>query len=171
MVNHDDAFVEKIDNLEVDLKRLPLNLISSMSTIGTSEKNIRKFSEIEIYRSRRLSFCEPEKFGTPVLWKWKKWMIVQNKFPTLVQKDHIMVVPMSIILMQVNLIMRHGQKWRYSFVGKRIFTMVKNISLLARLSHPQNLIPEVWNTITHISVHEFSMEISWGICSKPRFFQ
>ena len=64
-----------------------------MSTIGTREEYQKMLWNKKFIGREDCPFCEPEKFETPVLWKWKKWMIVQNKFPYTGTNDHIMAVP------------------------------------------------------------------------------
>lgn len=64
-----------------------------MTLFGTREEYQKILWDRKFIGREDCPFCEPEKFETPVLWKWKKWMIVQNKFPYTGTKDHIMAVP------------------------------------------------------------------------------
>lgn len=64
-----------------------------MTKINTREEYKKILWDRKFIGREDCPFCEPEKFGTPVLWRWKRWMIVQNKFPYTGTKDHIMAVP------------------------------------------------------------------------------
>lgn len=64
-----------------------------MTTIGTRAEYKKIMGNRQQIWRDGCPFCDLENQGDMVLWRWKYWFIIQNKFPYTGTDEHIMAVP------------------------------------------------------------------------------
>lgn len=64
-----------------------------MTTIGTRAEYKKIMGDRKQIGRDGCPFCDLENQGDMVLWRWKYWFVIQNKYPYTGTEEHIMAVP------------------------------------------------------------------------------
>ena len=81
----------------------------------------------KIFGENDCPFCDLEGNKERVLWKWKKWFIIQNKYPYSGEENHLMLVPYKHIIFSHELSsdetkeLSDAYKWIKDFYDDQIY--------------------------------------------------